>query len=52
MDLPGMYYAFRKLADADRDPDTGLNISISSTFSIEAVPAFIRHPHVQTAQSE
>lgn len=52
MDLPGMYYAFRKLADADRDPDTDLNISISSTFSIEAVPAFIQHPHVQTAQSE
>ena len=33
-------------------PTQTLNISISSTFSIEAVPAFIQHPHVQTAQSE
>jgi hypothetical protein len=42
MDLPGMYYAFRKLADADPDPKTGLNTSISTAFSFEAVPAFIQ----------
>ena len=52
MDLPGMYYAFRKLADADLDPESGLNLSISATFSIEAVPAFIQRPRIQTAQSE
>ncbi len=50
MDLPGMYYAFRKLADADRDPVTGLNTSISAIFSVEVVPAFITHPDVKTAQ--
>ncbi len=52
MDLPGMYYAFRKLADADRDSETGLNLSISTAFSVEAVPAFIQRPQAQTAQGE
>jgi hypothetical protein len=52
MDLPGMYYAFRKLADADRDPETGLNLSVSTAFTIEAVPAFITHPQTQTAQNQ
>ncbi len=52
MDLPGMYYAFRKLADADLDPETGLNLSISTTFSVEAVPAFIQRAQAQTAQGE
>jgi predicted lipoprotein with Yx(FWY)xxD motif len=41
MDVPGLYYAFRKLADADPDPKSGLNTSISTAFMIEAVPAFI-----------
>ncbi len=52
MDLPGMYYAFRKLADADRDPVTGLNLSVSTAFTIEAVPAFITHAQTQTAQNQ
>ncbi len=50
MDLPGMYYAFRKAADAEPDPVTGLNLSISSVFTVEVVPAFIIKPDVQTAQ--
>ncbi|MBY0512258.1 MAG: hypothetical protein K2P94_19155 [Rhodospirillaceae bacterium] len=51
MDLPGMYYAFRKLADAEPDPKTGLNTAISTAFSIEAVPAFIQRD-AQTAAAK
>ena len=49
MDLPGMYYAFRKLADSDPDPKTGLNTAISTAFSVEAVPAFIERGSAKTA---
>jgi hypothetical protein len=41
VDLPGFYYALRKLADANPDPKTGMNMNISTSFVIEAVPAFI-----------
>lgn len=41
VDLPGFYYALRNLADANPDPKTGMNMDISSTFTLEAVPAFI-----------
>ncbi len=44
IDLPGFYYALRKLADGRADPRTGINLEISTTFAIEAVPAFILHP--------
>jgi hypothetical protein len=43
IDLPGLYYALRKLADADPDPETGENTSISVAFQIDAVPAFVIH---------
>ena len=39
-DLPGLYYAMKKLADADPDPKTGQNRSISAAYAIDAVPAF------------
>lgn len=52
MDLPGMYYAMRKFADAQLDSETGVNLAISSTFSIELEPAFIVPPTVQTAQEQ
>ena len=52
MDLPGMYYAFRKLADAEPDPKTGLNTAISTAFSVEAVPAFIQHDAKTAAASK
>jgi hypothetical protein len=41
IDVPGIYYALRKLADADPDPATGQNTAISAAFTIEAVPAFV-----------
>ncbi|MBD25187.1 MAG: hypothetical protein CMG46_09295 [Candidatus Marinimicrobia bacterium] len=41
IDLPGFYYALRKLADAYPDPETGENTSISVAFQIDAVPAFV-----------
>ncbi len=40
-DAIAMYYALRKQADADPDPKTGQNRSISSAYVIEAVPAFV-----------
>jgi hypothetical protein len=44
IDAPGIYYALKKLADAY--PDTaGQNQFISSSYIIEAVPAFITHPN-------
>jgi hypothetical protein len=43
LDLPGVYYAMKKLADADPDPKTGQNMSISATYDVEAVPAFVVH---------
>jgi hypothetical protein len=41
MDLPGIYYALHKVADADPDPATGKNRRISSAYRIEATPAFL-----------
>lgn len=40
-DPVGWYRAMEKLADADPDPITGKNRSISTTWRVEAVPAFL-----------
>ncbi|MGH8205256.1 MAG: hypothetical protein ACRET0_02260 [Steroidobacteraceae bacterium] len=40
IDIPGLYYALRRLADADPDPKTGQNRAISVAWKIDAVPAF------------
>jgi hypothetical protein len=40
VDLPGAYYAMRRLADADPDPTTGENRAISAAYYIEAAPVF------------
>ena len=40
-DIPGIYYLLKKHADADPDPKTGQNMSISAAYYLEAVPAFI-----------
>jgi hypothetical protein len=45
VDLPGAFYAMKRLADATPDPETGENTAISSAYFIEAVPAF----HVNAA---
>ncbi len=44
IDAPGIYYALKKLADAYPDA-SGQNQYISSSYIIEAVPAFITHPN-------
>jgi hypothetical protein len=44
VDTPGIYYAMKKFADYDPD-STGQNQSISSSYIIEAVPAFVSHPN-------
>ena len=49
-DVPGIYYAIKKMADADPDPRTGINSSISAAYTIEAQPAFIVHPPLKTVQ--
>ncbi len=41
IDVPAVYYALKRAADADPDPKTGENRRISSAFLIEAVPAFV-----------
>ncbi|HEY4368940.1 MAG TPA: hypothetical protein VGN07_17020 [Steroidobacteraceae bacterium] len=41
VDLPGTYYAMKRLADADPDPATGENRAISSAYYIEAAPVFL-----------
>lgn len=44
LDMPAAYYLLRQLADGDPDPATGENRSISVSYSIDAVPAFIDDP--------
>ena len=44
VNTPGIYYAMKKLADAYPDA-SGQNQYISSSYMIEAVPAFITHPN-------
>ena len=51
-EVPGMYYALKKMADANPDPKTGINLNISAGYTIEAAPAFIIHPDRRTAQSQ
>jgi hypothetical protein len=44
VDVPGIYYALKRLADADPDPKTGENTRISSSYTMDGVSAFITHP--------
>ena len=48
-DIPALYYLLRNHADADPDPETGMNRSISATYYFEAVPAFIVNPQADRA---
>jgi hypothetical protein len=41
-DIPGIYYLLKKHADADPDPKTGQNAAISTSYYLEAVPAFVQ----------
>jgi hypothetical protein len=49
VDVPGIYYALRNLADGRPDPQTGMNMAISASYIVEAVPAFIERDPAQTA---
>ena len=40
VDLPGVYNAMKRLADADPDPRTGANRRISAAYYIEAAPVY------------
>lgn len=52
IDLPGLYYALRRNADADPDPKTGENSSLSLAYQIDAVPAFVIHDEKTSAQKQ
>ena len=39
LNMPGIYYSLRRMADADPEPTTGQNQSISVAYRIEAMPA-------------
>jgi hypothetical protein len=41
VDMPGVYYAMKRYADADPDPASGQNRAISAAYYIEATPAFL-----------
>lgn len=40
-DAVAMYYGLKKMADADPDPKTGANTTISAAYMMEAVPAYV-----------
>lgn len=40
-ELPGIYHAMRKMADGEPDSQTGMRLTISSTYHLKAVPAFM-----------
>lgn len=40
-DVPGIYYALKRLADSDPDPDTGQHRRISAAYHLQAMPAFL-----------
>jgi hypothetical protein len=44
IDCPSYNQAFRRLADGHKDPATGKCTSISTSWDIAAVPAFVIHP--------
>jgi len=50
-DVPGLYYTLKKSADADPDPETGQNQSISAAYHFVGVPAF-HAPAIVRAQGE
>lgn len=51
VNLPGSYYALKRLADGVPDPKTGENTAISVAYWLEAVPAFHAHADDKTADA-
>lgn len=47
-DAVQLYHLMKRYADADPDPETGQNMSISAAYYIEAVPAFVGFPSAST----
>jgi hypothetical protein len=48
VDMPGVFYAMKRLADADPDPVSGQNRAISAAYYIEAAPVFLTSMKGQT----
>jgi hypothetical protein len=44
MSGPATYQAMKKLADGDKDPQTGVCSSISAAYNVKWTPAYIVHP--------
>ncbi len=51
INMPGVYYVLRRLADAEPDPVTRQNMAISVAYRIEAVPALTLPPSGENAVS-
>lgn len=53
-DRPGLWHAMKKAADAEPDPATGQNLSISVAYRFTAIPAFITssESHISTASRQ
>jgi hypothetical protein len=47
--LPGVYYAMKRLAEEFPDPVTGENTAISATYRMQGIPAFLLKPSGQLA---
>ena len=43
-DIPTFYHLMKRYADADPDPKTGQNMSISSVYYLQALPAYAQPP--------
>lgn len=50
INIHGVYYALKKMADADPDPKTGENRAISTAWRITAVPSIVLGSEPKTAQ--
>jgi len=48
---PSLYKAFRRLADAYPDPDTGANTAISSALLAQFVQVYVLHPQNRTLEA-
>jgi hypothetical protein len=52
INMPGVYYVLRRLADGEPDPATGQNMAISVAYRIEATPALTLPPDGGMAQAQ
>lgn len=52
IDVPGLYYVLKRHADGDPDPKTGDNTTISASYVLKALPAYVVPAELKSAQYE